>query len=90
MVRVRLEVWRLCCRHMSVVRSCGAQYMYGIPMAGLTFDKALRTMLTKAGFRLPGEGQKIGRIAHVCLRGLEFVHHSEACSAGIRDRVLGR
>jgi len=34
----------------------------GISFAGMAFDIALRIMLTKAGFRLPGEAQKIDRI----------------------------
>jgi hypothetical protein len=38
------------------------EFFGGINFAGMAFDVALRIMLTKAGFRLPGEAQKIERI----------------------------
>ena len=34
----------------------------GISFSGMPFDAALRIMLTKCGFRLPGEAQKIDRL----------------------------
>lgn len=40
----------------------------GISFAGLPFDAALRIMLTKSGFRLPGEAQKIDRITQAFAR----------------------
>ena len=38
------------------------EYLGGFCFAGMAFDMALRIMLTKGGFRLPGEAQKIDRI----------------------------
>ncbi|KAA0173085.1 hypothetical protein FNF27_05434 [Cafeteria roenbergensis] len=36
----------------------------GLDMQGMPFDRAVRRLLTDGGFRLPGEAQRIGRIAH--------------------------
>ncbi len=37
----------------------------GIDFTGMPFDRALRHLLTNAGFFLPGEAQKINRITQV-------------------------
>lgn len=39
------------------------RYINATNWKGLSFDSALRYFLTKAGFRLPGEAQKISRLA---------------------------
>jgi len=44
------------------------EYIGGINFAGMTLDEGLRHLLTKAGFFLPGEAQKIERITRVFAR----------------------
>lgn len=49
-------------------------YFGNISFAGLTFAQALRVMLTKSGFRLPGEAQKIDRIANAFARAFHVAN----------------
>jgi hypothetical protein len=46
----------------AVAREVRAAYFAPFSFAGLPFDAALRLFLTRGGFRLPGEAQKIDRI----------------------------
>lgn len=56
-----------------LVQSLRHEFLSGLSLASLPFDAALRILLTKAGFRLPGEAQKISRLTAVSVaysRGL--------------------
>lgn len=46
-----------------LIRSCRWRIIASLDFRDLPFDAALRKLLTKSGFRLPGEAQKIERVA---------------------------
>jgi Sec7-like guanine-nucleotide exchange factor len=46
-------------------RAVRLDFLSGLDLASVPFDVGLRMLLTRAGFRLPGESQKVERIAEV-------------------------
>ena len=71
------------------MRGARAELLGGVAFAGLPFDAALRLMLTRAGFRLPGEAQKIDRITQAFARAFTADNPQPGAGAGGGGRAGG-